>query len=255
MPTELEFWQLIMLSLVGVLTGWLNVIAGGGSLLSVPALLFMGLPAPVANGTNRIAILLQNVTATLTFFRQGFKDLKLSLSLSAMACIGAVIGASFGVSLDGVWFDRLLALVMFLVLLSMLFQSKSSSEMNTARETIGALRYGLGHAAMLLVGFWGGLIQIGVGFILMPVLQRVFYLDLVRVNAHKVFIVASYTLVALTVFASQIDIAWQAGIALAVGTMLGGWFGAHTTMKKGQEWVRRAFIVCLIVLIVKLLLG
>ncbi|PIE23621.1 MAG: hypothetical protein CSA60_04165 [Neptuniibacter caesariensis] len=255
MPTELELLQLLTLSLVGIATGWLNVVAGGGSLLSVPALLFMGLPAPVANGTNRIAILLQNVMATWTFFRQGLQDFKLSFSLSAMACIGALSGANVGVQLQGVWFDRLLALVMLLVLLSMLFQNNAKHATDPGPIKIGRLRYGAGHAAMLLVGFWGGLIQIGVGFILMPVLQRMFALDLVRVNAHKVFIVASYTLVALVVFAAQIDIAWEAGIALAVGTVVGGWLGAHSSIRQGQAWIRRVFLLCLIAMIGKLLLG
>ena len=79
----MEPWQLLLLAAVGVVSGFLNVMAGGGSLLTVPILLFMGIPGPVANGTNRIAILAQNLTATVTFFRRGYSDFKLSLSLAA----------------------------------------------------------------------------------------------------------------------------------------------------------------------------
>ena len=99
----MEIWQIILLTFVGMLSGWLNVMAGGGSLLSVPVMLFMDIPAPVANGTNRIAILAQNITAVYTFFRKGFSDFKLSLSLSLAACLGAVGGAWLGVIGLGGW--------------------------------------------------------------------------------------------------------------------------------------------------------
>ena len=74
----MEYWQILLLLVVGIFAGWLNVLAGGGSLLTVPVMIFMDIPAPVANGTNRIAILAQNFTAVVTFFRKGFSDFKLS---------------------------------------------------------------------------------------------------------------------------------------------------------------------------------
>ena len=113
----MEIWQIVVLTLAGVLAGWLNVMAGGGSLLTVPIMLFMGVPAPVANGTNRIAILAQNITAVTTFRKRGFSDFRLSLSLSAAAAVGALAGASVGVHLAGDWFDRVLALVMIAVII------------------------------------------------------------------------------------------------------------------------------------------
>ncbi|MGB5570914.1 MAG: sulfite exporter TauE/SafE family protein, partial [Sedimenticolaceae bacterium] len=115
----MEIWQIIVLALVGIMAGWLNVMAGGGSLLTVPIMLFMGIPAPVANGTNRIAILAQNITAVSTFRNRGFSDFKLSLSLSAAAAAGALAGASVGVHLAGEWFDRILAMVMIAVMILM----------------------------------------------------------------------------------------------------------------------------------------
>nr|WP_242521606.1 sulfite exporter TauE/SafE family protein [Motiliproteus sp. SC1-56] len=248
----METWQLFVLSLVGLLAGWLNVMAGGGSLLTLPVMLFMGLPAPVANGSNRIGILLQNISATLTFYRQGFSDFRLSLGLALFACLGALAGASLGVQLDGAWFDRLLALVMIGVLLLMLFAPPDTPRSETTDQAPGKRRW-LAYLCMIAVGFWGGLIQIGVGFILMPVLNRVLGLDLVRVNMHKVFIVAAYTLVALGVFASQVEIDWYAGMALALGTMVGGWLGVHTNLAKGQTWIRRVLVITLVAFIIKLL--
>ena len=106
---------------------------------------------------------------------------------------------------------------------------------------------------MLGVGFWGGFIQLGVGFIIMPVLNRVMGLDLVRTNMHKVFIIAIYTIVALSIFASQIELLWVVGIALAVGNSIGGYLGAHFTVSKGERLVRLVLNLVLVAFIIKLL--
>ncbi|MEQ8953516.1 MAG: sulfite exporter TauE/SafE family protein, partial [Gammaproteobacteria bacterium] len=109
---ELELWQLALLTGAGVIAGWLNVMAGGGSMLTIPIMLFMGLPGPIANGTNRIAILAQNISATTNFRRKGFRELKLGLSLSLAAIPGAIAGAMIGVRLEGELFNRILAIIM-----------------------------------------------------------------------------------------------------------------------------------------------
>ena len=126
----MEFWYFPLLTFVGVFAGWLNVMAGGGSLLTVPIMLFMGMPGPVANGTNRIAILAQNITAVTAFFRRGFSDFKLSLSLAAAATPGAIVGALVGVQLSGEWFDRVLALVMMGVMVIMALPKKDHAQGN-----------------------------------------------------------------------------------------------------------------------------
>ena len=106
---------------------------------------------------------------------------------------------------------------------------------------------------MVAVGFWGGFIQIGVGFIIMPVLNRAMGLDLVRTNMHKVFIVAVFTLVALMVFASRVELVWLAGLALAVGNAIGGYLGAHFTVTQGEKLIRLILNLVLIAFIIKLL--
>jgi uncharacterized membrane protein YfcA len=88
----------------------------------------------------------------------------------------------------------------------------------------------------------------------MPILHRVLGLDLVRVNMHKVFIILVYTVVALAVFASQLELLWWTGLGLAVGNSIGGWLGAHTTIRKGEAWIRRILYLALGAFIVKLLL-
>ena len=119
MEAELELWQIAALFLAGLGSGWINVLAGGGSLLSVPLMIFIGLPGPVANGTNRIAIIAQNAFAVSGFFQKGFSNFRLSATLAAAASVGAFFGAQVGVRLEGEWFNRVLAAIMIGVALLM----------------------------------------------------------------------------------------------------------------------------------------
>ena len=247
---DLSLWQAALLTAVGIVAGFLNVMAGGGSLLTIPVMVFMGIPGPVANGTNRIAILAQNLTAITAFFRRGFADFKLSLSLAACAVPGAVAGAMVGVQLDGPWFNRILAIVMVAVMLIMQFGNNKAQDNQGLPSRQQLVR---GHLMMIGVGFWGGFIQIGVGFIIMPVLNRVMGLDLVRTNMHKVCIVAVYTVAALLVYASQVQILWLVGAALALGISIGGYLGAHFTVSRGEALIRWVLNSVLLVFVVKLL--
>lgn len=250
----MEWWQLALLVAAGVAAGFMNVMAGGGSLLTVPAMLFMDIPGPVANGTNRIAILAQNITAVITFFRKGYANFKLSLSLALAAVPGAIIGAMAGVELQGVWFDRVVALVMIAVMVLMATEKAPNTKHGGETNGNGTpQRLILGHICMFGAGLWGGFIQLGVGFILMPILHRVMGLNLVEVNMHKVFIVLVYTMAALIVFAAKLELLWMVGLCLAVGNSFGGWLGVKVSIKKGDATIRRLFNAILAVLIIKLL--
>ncbi|WP_439101010.1 sulfite exporter TauE/SafE family protein [Congregibacter sp.] len=246
-----ELWELALLIAAGTIAGMLNVIAGGGSLMTVPIMLFLGLSGPEANGTNRISIIAQNIVAVRTFFRRGFSEFRLSLTLSAAAIPGAILGALVGVQLDGEWFDRVLALVMLVVLVLMQIPGKKSAE---STGLLTRRRLVLGHILMFGAGCWGGFIQVGVGFILMPILHRVMGLDLVRTNMHKVFIALTYNLFAIVVFATAVSIHWQFGLALAAGNAMGGYFGARFSVQGGEVWIRRIFTAVLIIFIIKLVL-
>ena len=248
---ELELWQGGLLVAVGIIGGFVNVMAGGGSLITVPVMIFMGLPGPVANGTNRIAILAQNLTAVVTFAKRGFSDFRLSLTLAACAIPGAVAGALVGAQLEGVWFNRALAVIMVGVMLVMHFDRGATEQSEDHQPTRRQLLNG--HLLMVGAGFWGGFIQLGVGFILMPILNRAMGLDLVRTNMHKVFIIAVYTVVALAIFASQVELMWAVGLALAVGNSIGGYLGAHFTISKGEHLIRLVLNLVLVAFIIKLL--
>lgn len=239
----------LLLVIAGIACGWINVVAGGGSAFTIPAMLFLGMPGPVANGTNRIAIIAQSFAAVAEFRRKGFSDFRLSASLAAVASVGALLGANFGVRLEGEWFDRVLALVLIGVAVLMA-TGADRPPTGCLPSTPRNLR--LGHALMFGAGVYGGFIQVGVGFLMMPILYRVMGLDLVRVNMHKVFITLMFSLVALAVFAAHVEIAWMAGAALAFGNAVGGWAGARSTILRGARFVKLAVYAAIAAMAIKL---
>ncbi len=243
----------LILAVVGVAAGFLNVMAGGGSLLVMPVMVLMGIPGPAANGTTRVAILAQNISATAGFRHKGYSNLRLSLTLAACALPGAVVGAWFGTQLEGVWFNRVLAGVMIGVLVLMATGRKPSPTSGSPAPT-SRRRMIIGHVLMVGAGLYGGFIQAGVGFILMAILHRVMRIDLVRVNMHKVFIVGVYTIAAIAIFAARGSVLWTTGLALAAGMALGGWIGSHVAVGRGERFIRIIFNLALVALAAKLLL-
>jgi len=251
----MEIWEGSLLFVAGCVAGFTNVMAGGGSLLTMPIMVFMGLPGPTANGTNRVAILIQSVSSTVAFFRRGFSDFRLSLTLTLCAMPGAVAGAFLGTKLEGVWFNRVLAGVMIGVMILMWRKKKSKTEREETQTPRSARRTLSAHVLMFGAGIYGGFIQAGVGFILMAILYRVLGLDLVRVNMHKVFIVGMYTVVALAVYAINGNVEWTIGLLLAVGNATGAWVGTHYTVKKGERFIRIVLNTTLLIMAIKLAMG
>ncbi len=252
----MSVWQELLLFTAGLFAGYINVMAGGGSLLTVPVMVFMGLPGPVANGTNRIAILAQCIVSCWVFIRKGLTEFKLSCTLALCTLPGALCGALLGVRLDGVWFNRLLAVIMLAVMLMMLFERKKNNAPGAGESASGNAspkRVLLTHCLMVPVGFYGGIIQVGVGFLIMPVLHRVMGLDLLRVNMHKMFLVLPFTVLSLTVFATQTGVYWLAGVFLALGNACGGWLATHMMISKGDRIIKLVFNLAIMVFIIKLI--
>lgn len=246
----MEIWQYIVLFLIGIVVGFVNVMAGGGSLLSLPVMLFLGVPGPVANGTNRIAILAQMATAVIAFFRKGYSDFRLSLTLALAAVPGAVAGALVAVRLEGVWFNRILAVIMLTVMLVMATQKQTPAYTGAPP---GKPRLVLAHILMAILGIYGGFIQVGAGFLFMPILYKTLGLDLVRVNMHKSFIITVYTTAALAVFAWQVELFWILGLTLAVGTSVGAWLSAHVQVTHGERIIKLVLNTVLALFIIRLL--
>jgi uncharacterized membrane protein YfcA len=244
-------WQIPVLALVGVIAGFLNVLAGGGSLLTLPLLLFFGLPAATANGTNRIAIFCQNIFAIAGFKRQGVFPIRLALLCTPPALIGSYIGANLAINVDEMLFRRLLALVMVIVLIFMVVDPMK--RMQVSEKPMTPLRLAVLFVSFFGIGIYGGFVQAGVGFLIITGLL-VHGLDLVRTNAVKVLVIFAFTVVALGVFVMHGQVDYVLGLALAVGNSIGGWFASHLAVKKGHEWIKRFVIVTVLIFALRLLI-
>jgi hypothetical protein len=244
-------WQIPVLALVGVIAGFLNVLAGGGSLLTLPLLLFFGLPAATANGTNRIAIFCQNIFAITGFKRQGVFPIRLALLCTPPALIGSYIGANLAITVDEMLFRRLLAMVMVIVLIFMVVDPMK--RMQVSEKPMTPLRLAVLFVSFFGIGIYGGFVQAGVGFLIITGLL-VHGLDLVRTNAVKVLVIFAFTVVALGVFVMHGQVDYVLGFALAVGNSIGGWFASHVAVKKGHEWIKRFVIVTVLIFALRLLI-
>jgi uncharacterized membrane protein YfcA len=248
----MEIFKILILFGVGTIAGFINVMAGGGSSLTMPALiLLMGLDSATANGTNRIALVSQNLFAVLSFRKRKFHQYRRSLQLSIMTLPGAIIGAWIAaVKVSDVWFQRILSLVLIGVVCSMFFSPTKKHERDTTAE--GRDTWVI-YPVMFAIGFYGGFIQVGVGFIFMASLYHILKLDLVYVNMHKVFIVLIYTVAALGVFLLTGKVNWIFGLCLAAGNSFGAWWGAHFAVKGGEKVIRYILAVAILIISAKLL--
>ncbi|MFT5124573.1 MAG: putative membrane protein YfcA [Candidatus Omnitrophota bacterium] len=249
----MEPLEYILLAAIGVCAGFLNVMAGGGSLITLPVMIFFGIPGAMANGTNRVAIVIQNIVAVAGFHKQGFADFRLSLTLGLCTLPGAIAGALVATRVSGTLFNRILAGVMVGVLILMVSQRKKKPATDEVTADAEPRNLLWGHLGMVGIGFYGGFIQAGVGFMLMALLHRVMGLDLVRVNMHKVFIVLMFTTCALITFALSGQVLWLVGLVLATGNATGGWIGAHVAVKKGDRWIQVILYVALSAMALRLL--
>jgi hypothetical protein len=244
-----EFIAALLLFVVGSIAGFLNVNAGGGSTLTLPVLIFLGLDASIANGTNRIAILFQNVSAVYSFKKENYQRFPQSLKLALFTLPGAVIGALISVRLSSHMFETILGIIMIGIIITMIIPVKKKAYADNDEDSHSWTVY----LAMLGIGFYGGFIQVGVGFILMASLNYLMKLNLVLVNMHKVFIVLVYTIPAIVVFAVTDNINWGYGVSLAVGTSFGAWWGAKLSVKKGDKLIKGVLVVAVLIMSLKLL--
>ncbi len=246
----MELWQILLLFGVGAIAGLLNVTAGGGSSLTLPTLIFLGLDSALANGTNRVAIFIQNLSAITSFRRENVHQFSTSFKLALWTLPGSIIGAIAAVRISDEWFQKILGVVLIFVVLSMMTSPTGKHPRGAENDSY---RHWMVYPALFAIGFYGGFIQVGVGFLLMAALFHLLRLDLLFVNMHKVFIVLIYTIPALGIFIWSGNVNWILGLALAAGNATGGWWAAKLSVKKGERFIRYFLFAAILIMAAKLL--
>lgn len=236
----MQWYSYPLLIAAGFVAGFVNTLAGSGSAVTLPVLILIGLPPSLANGTNRVALALQNVAGVASFQRARVLDGRGALLLSVPAVIGSAIGAQVSLTVGEELMRRIIGVVMLGMLGVILLRPKrwlhGTLERMTQRPDWKLL------LLFFALGAYGGFIQVGVGVFLLAGLVLGIGYDVLRANAVKVTIVLCLTAVALLVFVLNGRVQWREGLILALGNVMGAVVGARFAVEQGVEWVRRMLI-------------
>ena len=242
--------EIIVTILLGTAAGFINTFAGGGSLLVVPFLIFIGLPANVANATNRIAILLQNVVSVSGFKQKKILDFKTDSKLLLPVALGSIVGAFIAVDINEEIFKKVIAGLLIVMFFMLLLNPDAWVKANADKAKMKSLW--LRNVIFFFLGIYGGFIQIGIGFFLLAGLVLGCGYDLLKANAIKLFIVLFYTVIALAIFIWNDLVDFKVGLILACGNMLGAWLGVRFSIKWGAKYIRYFLLAVLVIVAVRL---
>lgn len=245
-------WLLAAVPVTGFVAGFINTLAGSGSLVTLPVLILLGLPANVANGTNRVGVLLQNIVAVATFRNSGTVDYGGSWKLVLPTVVGSVIGAELAVDLDEALLRQVIGVLMLVMLAVMLVKPERWIATHANRRDP---RLMVEVPLFFVIGVYGGFIQVGVGIFLLAGLVLSAGYNLVGANALKNLIVLVFTAAALVVFVRNGQVQWTLGLLLAAGQALGAWVAVRLALKRGAEFVRLFVIAVIVISAVALFAG
>ena len=216
----------------GIAAGFINTVAGGGSVITIPVLVEV-VGANFANGSLRIAIFMQNISGVLGFARHRAVMWHLVTPLLIPTVVGAVGGAWLATQLSAGAIKRVFAVAVVLVALTVLLKPKGWEESDTPR-----LRQPWTSLVFLGVGFYGGFVQAGVGFLFLAALVPGLGLGLVKGNGVKVVLIFGYLVFALPLFIGAAQVDWAAGTLVGSGSMIGAYLASTMAVKKGAAWIR-----------------
>ncbi len=237
--------EVIALIVSGVFVGFINTLAGGGTIISLSLFMFMGLPADVANGTNRIAVILQNLTSTASFKTQKLLDSRKAIVLAIPAVIGSIIGAQLSVEIDEATFEKAIGLVMLMMIYFMLVKPDKwiKGQLSLQEKKVSWQQL----IIFFFIGIYGGFVQVGVGYFLLAGIVLSAGYDLVRANAIKGFIVLFYTIFALLVFIFNDKVNWQFGLIHSIGNVTGAFIASRYALSWGAGFIRWFIIVIILI--------
>ena len=234
--------EVLLILVGGFLAGIINAMAGGGSLLTVPLLSLAGLGGTAANGTNRVAVLVQNASSAWGYARKGIGDRDRTMTVLAPTAVGALIGSVVASQIDDRLFERIFGFLMIPLLVLSLWPRSKVTE-----EPAQAWAPWVTYAAFFGLGIYGGAVQAGIGIILLLVLSRTGF-DLVTANGIKTLVILVITTIAVPVFVINGQVRWIQALVLSVGTGTGGFVGANVAVKGGERLIKPVLVVVVLVL-------
>jgi uncharacterized protein len=233
---ELTLYTAAAIFFAGLLVGFINTLSGSGSLITLPLLIFFGMDAGVANGSNRIAILLQTLVGLLTFRKQKILEPIPAFKLAIPVVLGAVPGAIIATLIPDVYFEKVLGGI-FIVMTFVIILVPGKWNKTYVPGTINKITL-IHYFLFFLIGMYGGFIQAGVGIFMLFALVMGPGFDLIRANALKLFLTFIFTPLAIVIFWQSNQIDWAVGLVLAAGNMIGAYVAAKTAIKSGTKFIK-----------------
>ena len=234
---QLDLFSVFLLGLTGFIAGGINTVAGGGSNLTLPALMIFGLPADIANGTNRLSVLMQCIVGVAGYNKHNILDRQAVIPILIPCILGGVFGALLAAILPNLFLKPILLLsilcmsIIILVRPETIVPAPGTSELSPNKNR--KAWWGL-----FAAGIYGGFVQAGVGFMLLAALAGGLRYNLLRANALKTLCALAFTVVALAVFIAFDQVWWLPGIILACGSMLGAHLAVKIAVKASQDHMK-----------------
>lgn len=251
MPIEItSWWQIAILVCSGLIVGFINTLAGGGTILSISIFMLFGLPPAVANGTNRIAVALQNITAIYHFGKKKIVDWKRGWRLAIPTVAGSIIGAVIANYIPNDIFGPTFGFVAIIVAILLIINPKRWLKGN--EELLSRPMSKWLYPIFFLVGVYGGFIHVGVGYFLLTALVFGTGHELVKSNALKNLLVLAYVPFSLIVFAWMGNINWTFGLVHAIGNIAGAAIASRMAINRGAKLIRYMMIAIIIVVVLQL---
>jgi uncharacterized membrane protein YfcA len=242
MPLEIpSLVELVVLAVAGLLAGFVNTLAGAGSLLTLPALLMLGMPADVANATNRVGVFLAAAAGASGFAQGGMLDKPMVARLSVPVLIGAVLGALVAVAIPEDVFRPVLLGMMVLVG-GMLIWKPNVVAPPEGTVPVALRDRPLAVPLLVLLGAYAAFLQAGMGIFTLLLISGVLRYDLLRANALKTFLVLAITVVALAIFIWHGKVSWLAGLYLGVFQLVGARAAVKFSLRANQTTLKNALL-------------
>ncbi len=246
---DLSALTYLLLLTAGLVAGTVDAIAGGGGLITLPVLLGLGLPAPLALGTNKLGAVFGTTSATWSFARQGAMKLRECWAGAVWTATGALAGAACVHLLDPAFLGRTIPWLLGAMVLYMVCRPQLGEHDRRHRMEAPAFYalFGLG------LGFYDGFFGPGVGSFWNIAFVMVLGFNFVKATAHAKVMNLSSNVAALAFFVSSGSCLLWPGLALGAGQLVGGRLGAHLAMSRGARFVRPVFLLMAGLTVLKLL--
>ena len=248
---DIPILHVILLIITGFLAGFVNTLAGGGSALTLSVLIFLGVPANVANGTNRIALLMQNIVAVSEFKRQKQLEAKKGFLLALPAVAGAAIGSYIAVDVSRVIIERAIAIILIVMLIMLFYKPQQWLEGNLGLQQ-KKLKWWL-YPLFFILGIYAGFLHLGIGYAILASVVLGAGFDLVKANAIKLLVILLWTPLSIYIFYTHGQINLWYGLLLGTGNLSGALLATKMAVKRGTGFVRWVIVTVILITTLHLL--